>query len=283
MAVAPKIPRGVVLDLLDLYDLNIQILSAYFENEYNIPPKLNSYSIEVTKEIYSIAAKWHINFEGLASCKCGNDFDFPFHCNGNLILETMWRNQGPSFEEKGLYPNEVMDQMHTTYRLIRDLLRSERVNAKEIERDDVVQDIITGTKHALSELETKRIERITKKATDATTAAKIRLEGHKVSFDDDLPAIIIDGKHYPLPAFTMAHYLARVMFEYRAGEAVDWSLVEKQMAKEEGHPVDERMVPAKRRKRLWDTANRLNERVRELLNTDDSLIQFTELTIRRLY
>jgi hypothetical protein len=102
-------------------------------------------------------------------------------------------------------------------------------------------------------------------------------------FDDELPAIIIDGAKYPLPAYTMVHFLARIMFKYRVGEAVDWSLVEGQMAEILGRAVDERILSATRRKRLWDTAKRLNNRMRELFNDKEPLIEFRGKTIRRRY
>lgn len=181
-----KIPRGVILDLLDLYDLKIQIVYAFLEEEPSISPKLNSYSIEVTEEIYAIAAKWQIEFEGCSPIKEKNENLIPFHFDGDLIMEIAFRSQGIGFNFSGLYPgpgfdwdglreDEIKREMHATYRLIKNLPRSDRVNEDVVERDDYAQDLVIDTKSALHEFKATRVS-VTKLASEPVAkmeAAKI--------------------------------------------------------------------------------------------------------------
>lgn len=284
-----KIPKGVILDLLDLYDLNIQIVYVFFEDMQNVPPKLNSYSIEVTREIYSIAAKWRIEFEGLTPRKWERDFDVPFHFDGDLTMEIAFRSQYPgTFKEDGLCLSETMEQMHATHRLIKDLLRSERVSTDEVGRDSAVQDIIIETKRVLSELKAKRVDVIRSQDEQRkakATISKTRLEGKQIEFDDEQPAILIDGERFVFVRLNKDYCFVRAMFDLPLKESEDWNKVlttmEEYLSPVPGTLYGHRATDVKKHESLRKLANRVSKRIQDGLNTGDFLFTATDGSFTR--
>lgn len=105
------------------------------------------------------------------------------------------------------------------------------------------------------------------------------LKGKEVEFDENLPAILIDDKAYPLPPSKNEDYFARVMFRHRIGEFVDWSLIYATMAGVDGQRVD--VENEKNKKMVRDTMNRLNKRIKELADTEDDLFSWKNKSVCR--
>ncbi len=107
---------------------------------------------------------------------------------------------------------------------------------------------------------------------------EIALKDYKVAFDDDKATIMVGRLKCPLPPFKNEHFFCRAMFQYPANEPVDWSLVFKEMT----GSYEE--VPAENKIRsVRDTMYALNNRIKEVLNTPDSLFTWENKTIRRSY
>jgi len=104
---------------------------------------------------------------------------------------------------------------------------------------------------------------------------KVRLISQKVEFDDDTTTINIEKHKIPLPAFKNEHYFCREMFQYKVEEPVDWSIVCQRMDASKEIPDKGKMKP------LQDTMYRVNNRVKEIIGTDDDLFSWENKSIKR--
>ena len=164
VAIDHKIPRGVILDLLDLYDLEIEIL--YIVVEYNTLPyqtpsykptfKLNYRFKELKDTMFSLLAKWQIpgweKVEFDDKYRIKGTFYLPFY-NLDLVDELNIKGDASGYESEldGGSPAEILTKMHATRKLIKGLLNSEFVDRNDNKRDEIVRDIIEGTKRILPE------------------------------------------------------------------------------------------------------------------------------------
>jgi len=106
----------------------------------------------------------------------------------------------------------------------------------------------------------------------------ISLKNKKVEFDEVTSTIIVNGKKCPLPAAKNEEYLARAMFSREVGESIDWSIIYKEMSGSEAT-----IGSAKNKKTLVDTVNRLNNRIKEIIGTEDKLISCNNKNVKRNY
>jgi hypothetical protein len=107
--------------------------------------------------------------------------------------------------------------------------------------------------------------------------AKDALNDKKVDFDDNGATIKIGDKSVSLPPYKNEHFLCRAIFEHKKGEPVDWSIIYEKM--EESEPSNK----VKNKRRVYDATEALNNRIKEILNTNDDFLTFKEKTITRNY
>jgi hypothetical protein len=107
------------------------------------------------------------------------------------------------------------------------------------------------------------------------------LRGKIIEFDETRSAVVIDNKHYQLPPAQNEDNLTRVMFRHRVGEFVDWSMIYGEMTGVNSQETD--IESPKNMKMVRDTVNRLNNRLQELLNTEDELLTWKNKSICRNY
>lgn len=105
---------------------------------------------------------------------------------------------------------------------------------------------------------------------------KTRLSEQRVRFDDDNSTIFIGSRRCPLPAYKYEHYFARVMWERPVGEPISWDTIVEDVEREMGRQ-------GMKEKALMDTMYRLNERIKEVANTDDELFSRKSQNIVRNY
>lgn len=105
---------------------------------------------------------------------------------------------------------------------------------------------------------------------------KVSLKDEGISFDDEEATIQVGKRKCALPPFKNEHYFCRAMFSYRPNEPVDWSAVYKQMTG--GH---EDVAEAKYKRTVQDIMYALNNRIKEVINTDDMLFTWENRTIKR--
>lgn len=175
-AMPEQIPRGVILDLLDMYDLEIEIL--YIVLEYDTQSyKLNYRFKELKDAMRSLVAKWNIGPESTGRFKL-ETFYIPFH-DHDLITESDARfNVSDYVSEMDWGPQEIMAKMHATRKLIKDLLNSKFVDEKETKRNDDIKDIIEGTKRDLPEIVVEAKHMLGLRARESAPQPDTRREVH---------------------------------------------------------------------------------------------------------
>ncbi len=113
----------------------------------------------------------------------------------------------------------------------------------------------------------------------ATVAPVLTLEGKVVTFDSTEAKISVEGKNCQLPPHKNEHSLCIAMFEYRKGEAVDWSEVFQKMHGFTREPTGRN--DKSDMKSVQDTMYTVNGRVKEILNTEDDLFSWKSKSIIR--
>jgi hypothetical protein len=112
---------------------------------------------------------------------------------------------------------------------------------------------------------------------------KIRLKSMPIRYDDNEPAIIIGNQRVPLPPFKNEHYFCRAMFEHLPNESIDWSLIYEKMT---GYYEAYYGKPLKTRanwRLVYDTMRSVNQRIKEIANTNDNLFTWQEKSVKRNY
>lgn len=289
-----SIPRGVILDLLDLYDLEIQVIDAFLEDVEHPTLKLNDRYTELAKEIRSLIDKWYIDVEIDGHIKA-DAFYIPFSYvdfdgkrkDSNLMMTVAYLSQSGHFEWGELDPVDMLAQMRDTRKSIRDFVSSEYVSKDESERDEEVQKIIADTKRVLSDLDVRRRSAGTTHIINNTTAPKTKLEGRNIKFDDEQSTILVDDKRFALTRLNKDYCFVRAMFDYQLKEAVDWNNVleamDTYMGIKSGRLYAEKMTDAKKHESLRKLANRVSKRLQDGLNTDDFLFTATDGSFIRNY
>ncbi len=105
------------------------------------------------------------------------------------------------------------------------------------------------------------------------------LQRKGISFDDEKATLLVNSEACQLPPYKNEHYLCRVMYQYRKGEPVDWSIIFEKM-NEFSHKLTGRNTEKDRRS-VQDTMYAINDRVREKYNTEEELFTWKSNTIAR--
>ncbi|MBI3045963.1 MAG: hypothetical protein HYY86_00250 [Candidatus Harrisonbacteria bacterium] len=108
------------------------------------------------------------------------------------------------------------------------------------------------------------------------TNQPVSLKDERINFDDEEATIHVGKRKCSLPPFKNEHFFCRAMFSYRPNEPVDWSAVYRQMT---GGQED--IAEAKYKRTVQDTMYALNNRIKEVINTKDTLFTWENRTIKR--
>jgi len=114
-------------------------------------------------------------------------------------------------------------------------------------------------------------------SVESSRGAKISLSSHKIIFDDNGAMIVTGELKCPLPPHKNEHFFCRAMFQFLPKEFIDWSTIYEKM--ENIEPIDE----DKNKRSVLDTMYAVNNRVKEIFNTDDKLFTWKEKSITRNY
>jgi hypothetical protein len=129
----------------------------------------------------------------------------------------------------------------------------------EIEKDLIAE------KQSLLGVESKTLE-----------TKPMSLTGIPVSFKDTEAQITAGSSICQLPPFQNEHDFCRVMFQYKVGEAIDWSAIFEKMsgnAEVIGNEANKRTVQ--------DTMYAINNRIKKYFNTEDNLFTWKNKSIKR--
>lgn len=123
-----------------------------------------------------------------------------------------------------------------------------------------------------------------KEPKEKQSLRKINLKSVQISYDDDEPVIKIGKQNVALPPYKNEYYFCQVMFEYKPKESVSWDIIYDRMT--EYSTVSGGIKPEPIREnwqKVNDTMKRVNNRVKEIVNTDDNLFSWSEKTVMRNY
>ncbi len=164
-------------------------------------------------------------------------------------------------------------------------LKKEGVKIEEYDQDAVLSDSMQyGNRHTSfcrvtlpSNFEDvyKKLKQEAEGATIEKVEYKLKLGSQKITFDDNKAEISAGNKHCSLPPFKNEHYFCRAMFEYPTNEPMDWSIVYEKMTSSE--PTSEKQ----NLRAVQDTMYAINNRIKEVLNTEDDLFTWQNKSIKR--
>ncbi len=105
---------------------------------------------------------------------------------------------------------------------------------------------------------------------------KVSLADQTVAFDNDNAVLFVGTMRCPLPMLKYEHYFARAMWQRPMGEPVSWDIVVEEVACEIGRED-------LKEKAVMDTMYRLNNRIKDVVHTDDDLFSRKDQHIIRNY
>lgn len=145
--VVQQIPRGLVSDMLDVYDLEIRIVKDLFADIMNPSGELNIHYRKFAQQMCSLVTKYHINPEGSGHIK-PKSFYIPFE--DLFSAESEFQRQSKDLNDKATQ-KAVVTKMNATRKLIKDLLYSRIIDSDKPEKDGGLQKLIVDINVFLDE------------------------------------------------------------------------------------------------------------------------------------
>lgn len=113
---------------------------------------------------------------------------------------------------------------------------------------------------------------------------KISLKSVQISYDDDEPVIKIGKQNVALPPYKNEHYFCQAVFEYKLKEPVSWDIIFDKMTGHSTVSGGRKPEPIRENwQKVNDTMKRINNRIKQVVNTDDDLFSWSEKMVIRNY
>lgn len=237
-------------------ELDLKKISGFYKFEYSKPPFTNLFSAEKEYRLERKILSWDRIRPELNDLYGAIDNLYQ-KLNGSDILSEP--NKQKELNKIDLYLSELKKE-----KVVEERQSQKQTSEPEQEAFPIriVGDSLLKIKNVSEE-------------SHANTKKKIKLSSQEVGFNDDEPSIVIGKIRCPLPPFKNEHLFCSAIFEYKAKEAVDWSVIYKKMKEDEPEKDQWRVV--------YDTLNAVNQRIREIANTEDNLFLWQEKTVKRLF
>lgn len=126
----------------------------------------------------------------------------------------------------------------------------------------------------------KKVEKLQPRESSAT---KTSLKSQEIKFDDDKSLIQVGKQNIPIPPYKNEHYFCRAIFEHAINEPVDWSIIYEKMTGFHEAYYGKPQKTEENWRIVYDTMRAINQRVKDVLNTNDDLFTWQEKTIKRNY
>lgn len=104
-----------------------------------------------------------------------------------------------------------------------------------------------------------------------------------VIFNDNEAIIEAKGCKCQLPPFRNEHFLCRAVYEYSAGEVVDWSFLYEKMTGYYSAYYGKPQNTRENWRLVYDAMMAVNKRVKQTFNTKNNLFTWQEKTLKRNY
>jgi len=113
---------------------------------------------------------------------------------------------------------------------------------------------------------------------------KIKLKSQTIEFNDDEAIIKIGKQNVALPAYKNEHYFCQAVFEYKPKEPISWDIIFDKMTGHSTISGGKKPEPIRKNwQKVNDTMKRVNNRIKEVINTDDDLFSWSEKNVIRSY
>lgn len=112
----------------------------------------------------------------------------------------------------------------------------------------------------------------------------IKLKSQRIEFDDDKATIKIGKQNVALPPYKNEHYFCQAVFEYKSKEPISWDIIFDKMTGHSTISGGKKPEPVRENwQKVNDTMKRINNRIKEVINTDDDLFSWSEKMVIRNY
>lgn len=123
-----------------------------------------------------------------------------------------------------------------------------------------------------------------KESEEKKSLRKISLKSVQIDYDDDEPIIKIGKHNVGLPPYKNEHYFCQSVFEYKPKEPISWDIIYDKMTGYSTVSGGKKPEPIRENwQKVNDTMKRLNNRIKEVVNTDDDLFSWSEKMVIRNY
>lgn len=230
---------------LNVYEVYKDLVALYLEDIKLPPDNLEViYIRELVPIIRGLAEELQIDPSGKGSFKMPDDY-IPFENLNSVGAVLRAKNQTTDIARERIY--EIYGDLKVF---------ANQSGAVGQEMPDGIQPLINRTRELIFEERARR--------TPDDTIPKIRLRDFNIIFDEDHSIIQVGSIRCQLPPLKKEHYFARIMWEYRVGESVSWDVVTREIKEVAG-------ARDLKEKSVMDTMYRVNDRIKEIVRTDDEL------------
>lgn len=139
-----------------------------------------------------------------------------------------------------------------------------------------INELISGHRIEKSKPELEQISKmeILLKHEKDTPKQKIKLSDYEITFDNETAQLKVGNfLTANFPPHKNEHYLLRKVFSFRKNEAVDWQDIYEEISGTESKTIDKDEVE-RQKKSIKDTVRAVNNRVKEVCNTDSDLLSW---------
>jgi len=265
--------------LAELYTKLIDVVETYFTKPTIRDKKLNSFYTMLSKNI-----KEMIYEDLVPPLKLTNWQPFT-----NLFsAEEEMKKKGVNLKETIQIMNAFLGEIYKFITLFDVKPKKESETIKDL--DSYLASVRTQKKKQKKEPQKEPISILVRMEDKSLSTAqtklsqKIKLSAQTIEFNDDEAIIKIGKQNVALPPYKNEHYFCQAMFEHKTKEPISWDIIYDRMI---GHSTISGGTKPEPIRENWqkvnDTMKRVNNRVKQLMNTDDDLFSWSEKTVIRNY
>lgn len=294
--------------LAKLYLKLINIIELYFQKPITRDEKLNRFYLKISDEINQL-----LNTNTIPEL---NAYDIPMRISGedgeimdevlpykNVVSELKTPYHKPfsslfsaqkEIEENRTNLEAVINSLNAFYGEIHKFVSLYDIEGKEKNEIEEVDKYLNSLK-AQKEKQKKepqkepipillKMENENSPTMQKKLSQKIKLASQTIEFNDDEATIKIGKQNVALPPYKNEHYFCQAVFEYKPKEPISWDIIFDKMTGHSTISGGKKPEPIRENwQKVNDTMKRINNRIKEVVNTNDDLFSWSEKMVIRNY
>lgn len=277
--------KDQLYNLRDYHQTYIDVLEIFCENTKKPQKEHNEAYLKLAKKIPEMIEKLKLKHNKI-------EFYRPF--SGDLYSAEIEWNGTDAIGDFRIGPklswDAVRPHLHNVHSFITKLIHIAE-QEEEMTPDEKLLEKITGmvaihrTEKANKKHQKDKVQKIemTVLQDKGVKTTIISLSDFEIGFVDETAKVTIGNKiSVTFPPHKNEHYILRKMFTHLKDEPVDWEDIFEEMTSTKAEAVDKVKIE-KQKKAVRDGVNSINNRVKEVSNTDCNLLQWELKTVKRLY